>query len=69
MIKDRAEAAKLKIAEGQRELDAVQSECSHPMEARSSVSRSNTGNYDPSQDCYWVEYHCFLCDKCWSEDR
>lgn len=30
--------------------------------------KSNTGNYDPSADCYWRDYHCHDCDKRWSKD-
>jgi uncharacterized lipoprotein len=29
---------------------------------------SDTGNYDPSSDKYWTEFHCALCDKRWSKD-
>ena len=33
---------------------------------------ANTGNYDPSSDCYWVNVNCPDCLKVWtvySEDK
>ena len=32
------------------------------------VHKSDTGNYDPTQDSSWTELHCTLCDKKWVED-
>jgi hypothetical protein len=29
---------------------------------------SNTGNYDPTSDCYWVMFTCNDCGKIWRED-
>ena len=29
---------------------------------------SNTGNYDPSADCYWIEWYCPDCNDRWRED-
>jgi len=26
----------------------------------------DTGNYDKSQDCYWIEWHCHDCSKRWT---
>lgn len=31
------------------------------------IHGSNTGNYDPTQDIYWVEYRCNICKKHWTE--
>ena len=28
---------------------------------------SNTGNYDPTVDSYWTNYHCCDCDARWTE--
>ena len=53
----------------QDKLHKIQSKCSHPNGAVTIVYKSNTGNYDPSQDCYWKEMHCKLCDKDWIEDQ
>jgi len=30
---------------------------------------ADTGNYDPSSDCYWIEYRCYDCGKYWTEDQ
>ena len=47
-------------------LTAIQDNCSHPyIEWKYG---SNTGNYDPSADAYWTEYHCKLCDKRWQQE-
>jgi hypothetical protein len=45
---------------------SFQSQCLH--ENVTKTHRSNTGNYDPSADCYWTEFICNDCDKRWSED-
>jgi len=29
---------------------------------------SNTGNYDPSNDCYWTEFYCPYCGRKWTVD-
>lgn len=26
----------------------------------------DTGNYDPSQDCYWTNFECLDCGKMWT---
>lgn len=44
------------------------SRCKHPADRRLYRLRSNTGNYDPTSDCYWTEYHCELCLKSWTVD-
>lgn len=47
------------------ELDALQTVCDHlnlTME-----NGSNTGNYDPSCNCYWTDYECPDCGKRWTE--
>jgi len=41
----------------------IQKECSHP-----DVNKeygSDTGNWDPSADSYWVNYTCPDCKKSW----
>lgn len=65
-------AAKLKrirkkIESSIKELRALQSECKHP-----NVNKkygSNTGNYDPTADCYWIDFNCPDCEKTWWEDQ
>ncbi len=29
----------------------------------------STGNWDRSDDCYWIEYKCPDCGKFWSVDQ
>lgn len=30
---------------------------------------SNTGNYDPTADSYWITFHCPDCNKRWQTDQ
>ena len=30
--------------------------------------KGNTGNYDPSCDCYWIDATCLDCGKMWHVD-
>lgn len=56
-------AARLKreIEERQKELYDHQEKCKH---TRGTYRyRSNTGNYDPHCDSYWVETECGVCGK------
>lgn len=46
-----------------REIRDIQEACPHPDAI--SVARSNTGNFDPSHDCYWTEFLCPHCGKQW----
>lgn len=53
-----------------RALDAqlsFQEECSH--EYVTLEPKSDTGNYDRSQDCYWFTIECKCCNKRWDEDQ
>jgi len=59
---------KAKKADIQKQIDAIQEACSHPEAAVIKKHGSNTGNYDPSSDCYWTDFHCQLCDKFWTQD-
>jgi len=64
-IKDR----KAKIEQLEKEIREIQAECSHPRTCVNSKSKSNSGNYDPSADSYWVEHECGLCEKQWRTDQ
>ena len=57
-------AKESKIADAIR---ALQQECTHPN--LSKIANSNTGNYDPSADCWWYECKCPDCGKYWHEDQ
>lgn len=48
----------------QTELTALQELCEHPDVIIK--HEGNTGNYDPSSDCYWTTYKCPDCDKYWT---
>ena len=65
---NRIEEIKLQTSELTQELAGIQSQCNHPPLARTYKYGSNTGNYGSHTDCYWVDYHCQLCDKRWSVD-
>lgn len=52
-----------------QQIKELQKNCAHPREVVLVENKSNTGNYDPTADCYWKEMHCLACDKRWSEDQ
>lgn len=39
--------------------------CLHPKQSLVIKYGSDTGNYDPSSDCYWVNVYCPLCKSGW----
>lgn len=45
----------------------LQEACKHPGVVEKYCG--NSGNYDPSADSYWIDYHCPDCDKRWTEDQ
>ena len=49
------------------DLHILQSKCTHPDVTKE--YKANTGNYDPSCDRYWINFHCPDCDKRWREDQ
>lgn len=50
-----------------KELIKLQSLCNHPNVKKE--YKSNTGNYDPSADSYWIEFRCPDCRKRWIEEQ
>jgi hypothetical protein len=51
----------------QKEINRIQDVlCDHSN--KEGTHGSNTGNYDPSADCYWVQYACPDCKKRWTVD-
>lgn len=60
---------KEQIEKLQSKIVEIQDWCSHPKAALTSVNKSDTGNYDPSCDSFWTEFHCGLCEKRWTEDQ
>lgn len=47
-------------------LDLHLSSCTH--RGAEKTHGSNTGNYDPSADCYWTDFHCRTCGRSWHEE-
>jgi len=56
------------IEERQKTIDRIQAACSHLEDCVIKDNKGNTGNWDPSQDSYWTEFHSELCDKHWIEE-
>jgi hypothetical protein len=49
------------IEDAQAQIVAIRTGCTHPKEAIKSHSWGNSGNYDPSDDCYGREDTCTIC--------
>jgi hypothetical protein len=60
---------KKQIKELQDKIKTIQDSCSHPEQCVTKKYGSNTGNYDPMADCYWIDFKCSLCEKFWTEDQ
>ncbi len=65
-IRRRVTALWKRIHDAHKEIDKLQSECSHPGATKKHCG--DTGNYDPSCDRYWTEFKCPNCDKQWEVD-
>lgn len=63
----KVQAIRLKINALVDQITEIQDACEHPNVLKK--ARSNTGNYDPSNDSYWYDCHCPDCDKFWQEDQ
>jgi hypothetical protein len=50
-----------------KELSKHQERCKHPTRHLEYTLKGSSGNYDPSNDCYWTVFHCGLCQKRWTE--
>jgi len=66
-IKVAIEEVNRMIAKLNEEKLRLQNACNHP--GLISVQKSDTGNYDPTHDCWWVEFTCPNCGKFWREDQ
>ena len=49
------------------ELAKLQALCPHTNVTKKHCS--NTGNYDPSADSYWIEHRCPDCRKHWDVEQ
>jgi hypothetical protein len=71
MTPEQVNAQRLKIEtrlnKANADLKSLQSTCTHPNVVQK--HGGNTGNYDPSSDCYWIDFTCPDCDKRWTEDQ
>lgn len=65
---NKIEELQKRMLELRSQIKEIQEECSHPIAALDKTHKANTGNYDPSADRHWTEFHCRLCDKQWSEE-
>lgn len=54
------------IGRARAKVNKLQAVCPH--ENVDAKYNSNTGNYDPTADCYWVEVKCLDCGKYMSFD-
>lgn len=45
----------------------LRSLCKHPNASKKYCG--DTGNWDRSQDSYWIEYKCPDCNKFWTVDQ
>lgn len=66
-IRSRLLLIKSALMNANAELKILQNECTH--EGLIVEHRGNTGNYDPSNNCYWTENTCPVCEKYWTEDQ
>lgn len=62
------EELQLQIAQCSRQIKEIQAECSHPKSCLTKKHGADTGNWCPSDDSYWTDFHCSLCDKRWTEE-
>lgn len=56
-----------KMEKLRQELKQLQLNCPHVNFTKQ--YKGSTGNYDPSQDCYWIDYHCQDCNLKWSTEQ
>jgi hypothetical protein len=55
-----------KINELEEQLQSLRESCTHPNVVK--THKADTGNYDPSTDCYWTEFKCPDCGKFWVKE-
>lgn len=63
---ERLRAAKVAADKAQAAYRELQRGCAHPLIARETKNRGNTGNWDRGDDSYWTEHHCTLCCMRWT---
>ncbi len=63
---EKIESLRKEIDKIYKRIHRLQESCKHKHVTKK--HGSNTGNYDPTQDCYWTDFTCLDCDKRWTED-
>lgn len=53
----------------QSKIEAKQNKCKHPKKTLTEKTGSDVGNWDRSADSWWIDYHCGVCDKKWTEEK
>jgi hypothetical protein len=66
-IRRRRSTLTKKIETAQAQIRQLQASCPHPNVQKE--YGSNTGNYDPSADSYWIDWNCPDCGKRWTTDQ
>lgn len=56
-----------RMQRSEHDLKMLQRECEHPNVEKK--YGSDTGNYDPSADSYWIDWRCPDCSKFWTTDQ
>ena len=59
----------MKISECHAKIKRIQDDCSHPEDCVTKKYGGSSGNYDPTCDEYWIDFHCDLCDKRWRTEQ
>jgi len=60
--------AKARLEKASANFHGLQNKCKHPQGFLYKKYGSDTGNWDPHQDCYWTDFFCTLCGKRWTLD-
>jgi len=50
-----------------QQINDLQVECAHTGVKKE--YKGNTGNWDPNDNCYWINFSCPDCGKFWREDQ
>jgi hypothetical protein len=66
-VQRRRDTLQRRIQKSNQDLTMLRNECGHPNVTKK--YGSNTGNYDPSSDSYWIDWHCPDCGKFWTTDQ
>jgi hypothetical protein len=65
-IHKKLKAAREKADNAELAFRELRKQCPHPLIARTSENHGNSGNWDRSEDSYWTNHICGLCNLRWS---